>query len=118
MTTEEGIVWFASTGVGSLLIGAWLTRKRDKFEVYIKEQSFYKSLIADLKAEREADSQEIQTLTGEITSLKVQIQKLLDLDKKQKQTIEQHEQTIVKWEHYAEGLKTTISDLITEIESK
>jgi len=116
MTLAEGIVWFAGTSFGGVLIGAWLTRKRDKFELYIKEQSFYKNLIADLKAEREEDSREIQVLTGEITSLKEQIQKLLDLDQAQKKTIEPHEQTILTWEHYAQDFTGTISKLMDKEE--
>lgn len=118
MTLEESIIAFAGTGIGSVLIGAWLTRKRDKFESYIKEQSFYKELINDLKKERASDSKEIEILTGEVQSLRERIDVLIDKDSKQKKTIKQHERTILKWERYAEELKGTITELLTELEDK
>lgn len=118
MTLEEGIVAFATTGIGSLLIGSWLTRKRDKFESYIKEQSFYKELINDLKKERASDSKEIEVLTAEIHGLRDQIQSLIKDDSKKKKTIKQQEQTILKWENYAEQLKGTITELLNELEKE
>ena len=52
MTTTELIISFGSTGIGSLLIGWWLNKKREDIEINLKEQIFYKELIKDLEGQR------------------------------------------------------------------
>ena len=123
MTIEESIMWFAGTGIGGMLLGKWISRKKDKFEAYLAEQSFYQKLISDLKTEREADTQEISSLRQEVVDLKNKITQLIDIDQQKDKLIESQRVNLLKWENYCEKLKKghelkdkQIAELFTQLE--
>ena len=92
MTIAEQIIAFGGTGVGSLIIGWWLNKKRDEIEVSLKEQVFYKTIISDMEELRAKEKKEcteqiselsilVDTSTKEVTALKENIRIFIKEDK-------------------------------------
>jgi len=92
MTTSELIIAFGSTGVGSLIIGWWLNKKKDEIEVSLKEQVFYKTIITDMEEQRTKEKKEcmeqisnlsvtVETSAKEVTALKENIRIFIKEDK-------------------------------------
>lgn len=107
MSLTEQIIAFAGTGVGSLLIGWWINKKKDDIEVTLKEQVFYKTLIADIEHQREVEREKyekkLDDFKGEITKLKNEIHKFIEQDKANKKNLD-------KWESYCEQLKGSLEE--------
>jgi predicted RNase H-like nuclease (RuvC/YqgF family) len=105
MDLSEQIIAFAGTGVGSVLIGNWINKKRDKIEVTLKEQIFYKNLIGDIQEAREIEKadyvEQVDRLTNEIKGLKDSITQLINVKKEQEKTIEQLRIERQRWEDSA-----------------
>lgn len=102
MTLAEQIIAFAGTGVGSLLIGWWINKKKEDIEITLKEQTFYKTLITDMekvrKKEKEISDNLITGFKKEIRQLKDEIHLLIIQEKENKKNLE-------KWENYCQQLK-------------
>ena len=120
MSLTEQIIAFAGTGVGSLLIGWWINKKKDDIEVTLKEQVFYKTLIEDIEHQREVEREKyekkLDSFKREITKLKNEIHELIEQEKANKKNLD-------KWESYCEKLKGSLEEerkrnglLIEEIE--
>lgn len=112
MTTSELIISFGGTGIGSLIIGWWLNKKRDEIEINLKEQVFYKNIITDLEEQRVKEkknyAQEISNLSKivetskkEISALKENIRIFIKEDKKKDNRLE-------KWEKYCTQLHESL----------
>lgn len=105
MTTTELIIAFGSTGIGSLLIGWWLNKKREDIEVNLKEQVFYKELIKDLEGQRAKEQKaykvQIDKLSKEIDELKNKIRTLIKGAKDKNDIID-------KWEKYCNQLRENL----------
>ena len=105
MTTTELIIAFGSTGIGSLLIGWWLNKKREDIEVNLKEQVFYKELIKDLEGQRAKEQKaykvQIDKLSKEIDELKNKIRTLIRTSKDKNDIID-------KWENYCNQLRESL----------
>ena len=92
MTIAEQIIAFGSTGVGSLVIGWWLNKKKDEIEVSLKEQVFYKTIISDMEKLRAKEKKEcteqiselsviVESGTKEVSALKENIRIFIKNDK-------------------------------------
>ena len=92
MTIAEQIIAFGGTGVGSLIIGWWLNKKRDEIEVSLKEQVFYKTIISDMEELRAKEKKEcteqiselsiiVESGTKEVSALKENIRIFIKNDK-------------------------------------
>jgi len=92
MTLAEQIIAFGGTGVGSLVIGWWLNKKKDEIEVSLKEQVFYKTIITDMEELRAKEKKEcmeqisnlsvtVDESTKEVTALKENIRIFIKEDK-------------------------------------
>ncbi len=92
MTLAEQIIAFGGTGVGSLVIGWWLNKKKDEIEVSLKEQVFYKNIITDMEEQRTKEKKDctekiselsiiVETSTKEISALKENIRIFIKEDK-------------------------------------
>ncbi len=92
MTLAEQIIAFGGTGVGSLVIGWWLNKKKDEIEVSLKEQVFYKNIITDMEEQRTKENKDctekiselsiiVETSTKEISALKENIRIFIKEDK-------------------------------------
>lgn len=105
MTTTELIISFGSTGIGSLLIGWWLNKKREDIEINLKEQIFYKELIKDLEGQRAKEQKtykiQLDKLSLEISNLKDKIRSLIKGAKEKNNTID-------KWEKYCNQLRENL----------
>lgn len=112
MTLAEQIVAFGGTGVGSLVIGWWLNKKKDEIEINLKEQVFYKNIITDLEEQRVKEKKnydhEISNLSKiveaskkEISTLKENIRIFIKEDKKKDTRLE-------KWEKYCTQLHESL----------
>jgi len=105
MDLSEQIIAFAGTGIGSILIGSWINKKRDKIEITLKEQVFYKNLIQDIQEAREEEKKsydsKVDKLTNEIKGLKNSIKRLINLKKEDSETIEQLRIERQRWEDSA-----------------
>ena len=105
MNLSEQIIAFAGTGVGSILIGTWINKKKDKIEITLKEQVFYKNLIQDIQEARDVEKSDyksqVDRLTNEIKGLKESITQLITVKKDQEKTIEQLRQERQRWEDSA-----------------
>lgn len=105
MTTTELIISFGSTGIGSLLIGWWLNKKREDIEINLKEQIFYKELIKDLEGQRAKEEKnytlQLDKLSGEIKILKEKIRRLI-------KSVKEKNDIIDKWEKYCNQLRENL----------
>jgi hypothetical protein len=92
MTLAEQIIAFGGTGVGSLVIGWWINKKKDEIEVSLKEQVFYKNIITDMEEQRTKEKKDctekiselsiiVETSTKEISALKENIRIFIKEDK-------------------------------------
>ena len=67
MTLAEQIIAFGGTGVGSLVIGWWLNKKKDEIEVSLKEQVFYKNIITDMEEQRTKEKKDCTEKISELS---------------------------------------------------
>ncbi len=105
MTTSELIISFGSTGIGSLIIGWWLNKKRDEIEVNLKEQVFYKELIKDIEEQR---VKEKTNYTNELTKLRREIISLKESLKDINLRFKKKNSEIDRWEKYCNQLRESL----------
>lgn len=105
MTTSELIIAFGSTGVGSLIIGWWLNKKREDIEINLKEQVFYKNLIKDIEEQR---VKEKNSYINELTKLRKEIVLLKESLKLINKKFKDKNSEIDKWEKYCTQLRESL----------
>ena len=112
MTIAEQIIAFGGTGVGSLVIGWWLNKKRDEIEVSLKEQVFYKTIISDMEELRAKEKKEctdeiskliliVDASKKEISALKENIRIFIKEDKTKEKELD-------RWEKYCTQLRESL----------
>ena len=99
MTTAESIISFSGTAVGGAIIGKWLNRKRDELEEQLKGQAFYKTLIADITAQRAIEHEEMEGLKSKIEELTNKVNELVNVNKDKDEVIESQRNNILRWEN-------------------
>jgi len=118
MELSEQIIAFAGTGIGSVLVGNWINKKRDKIEITLKEQIFYKNLIQDIQEtrgkERVLHENQIKKLAKEIKELKDSIIDLIQVKKEQEKTIKQLRIERKRWEESASNDRSKYTYIIQE----
>lgn len=123
MTVEETIIAFSGTAVGGAIIGKWLNRKKDDLESQLKEQVFYKSLIADITEQRKIEQHEIVELKNKVEKLTAKVNELIEGHKvkdeiidNQKRTIAQYESMVQRLENISDSDRKKLNKLISFIE--
>jgi hypothetical protein len=118
MELSEQIIAFAGTGIGSVLVGNWINKKRDKIEITLKEQIFYKNLIQDIQETRDKErvlhENQIKKLAKEIKGLKDSIIDLIEVKKEQEKTIKQLRIERKRWEESASNDRSKYTYIIQE----
>lgn len=118
MELSEQIIAFAGTGIGSVLVGNWINKKRDKIEITLKEQIFYKNLIQDIQETRDKErvlhENQIKKLAKEIKELKDSIIDLIEVKKEQEKTIKQLRIERKRWEESASNDRSKYTYIIQE----
>ena len=98
MELAEQIISFSGTAIGGALIGKWLNKKKDTLEIKLKEQVFYKTLIADIQQQRSLEQVEISELKAEIEKLSQKINDLIDSNKEKDDVILSYKNNVLRWE--------------------
>ena len=123
MELAEQIISFSGTAIGGALIGKWLNKKKDSLEIKLKEQVFYKTLIADIQEQRSLEQIEISELKAEIEKLSQKINDLIESNKEKDDIILSYKNNVLRWEDNCIRLEKVIkqkdkqiSKLFQEIE--
>lgn len=102
MTTTELVVYIFGTGVGGAILGKsydkFINKRRDKLEIELKEQVFYKNLIADMKAQRNEEHKEMEELKSQVKNLTSKVEELLKDNRDKDEIIEGLKRSNARWE--------------------
>ena len=109
MTTTEFIVSLLGTGTAGALLGKsfdkWINKRKDELEIELKEQVFYKNIIADMKAQRDIEHKEMEELKEKIEILTKRVQTLINDNKEKDAIIAQQKNNIKRWEETCQRLE-------------
>lgn len=108
MQLYEMVIGMSGTAVGGAIVGKWLNKKRDTLENQLKEQVFYKTLIADIQTQSNADKKEIQLLKTKIDNLTKKVTELLKLNREKDEIIADQRKNVLRWEQNCERLEQII----------
>ena len=109
MTTTEFIVSLLGTGTAGALLGKsfdkWINKRKDELEIELKEQVFYKNIIADMKAQRDIEHKEMEELKEKIEILTKRVHTLINDNKEKDVIIAQQKNNIKRWEETCKRLE-------------
>ncbi len=132
MTAEDLIITvsgLSGTTIGGVFLGKWyekwLSKKKDTLEIQLKEQVFYKTLIADITEQRKIEQLEITDLKDKVEKLTDKVNELLDghvvkdeIIDSQKRTIGQLESMVIRLEQVAIEDRKRYNKLISQLDKE
>ena len=119
MTTTEFIVSLLGTGTAGALLGKsfdkWINKRKDELEIELKEQVFYKNIIADMKAQREVEHKEMEGLKNHIDLLTSKIEQLATSHKEKDDIIAGLKRSNSRWEESYIRLESIANEKTKEL---
>jgi len=119
MTTTEFIVYVFGTGVGGAILGKsydkFINKRKDELEVELKEQVFYKNLIADMKAQRDEEHEEMEELKHQVKNLTNKVEELLKDNRDKDEIIEGLKRSNARWEEACIRVEKVANQKVKEL---
>lgn len=108
---KSGIAWLMSGGFITAIVIKKMGKRKEEVEIAFTESETYRNIIAELKADREENKIKIVKLTEQVTSLKNEIRKFIELNKEKDEIIESQKRNIASYNATCERLeKIAIED--------
>lgn len=103
MTTTDYILALCGSAlggaIGKSILDSVINRNKNKLESQLKEQVFYKTLIADMNTQHEEEKSKIEDLELKVEKLTKEIRDLIKSNKEKDKLIDEYKENAKMWEN-------------------